>query len=68
MISNRIDLKYLVAEANGQASLSRFRFLIFTFVVAISYLLALLHSLDVGVSGGDPADPAAGQTAGWKSQ
>lgn len=33
---NKIDLSALVSETNGDASLSRFQLLIFTFVVAIS--------------------------------
>lgn len=36
MASGSIDLTYLVSEADGKASLSRFQFLIFTFVIAIS--------------------------------
>ena len=32
--TNKIDLTYLISEENGQASLSRFQFLIFTFVIA----------------------------------
>lgn len=31
-----IDLNYLIADENGWASLSRFQFLVFTFVVAMS--------------------------------
>ncbi len=31
-----IDLKYLLSETNGHASMARFQFLVFTFVVAIS--------------------------------
>lgn len=31
-----IDLNYLISDENGWASLSRFQFLVFTFVVAIS--------------------------------
>lgn len=32
----KIDLKHLLDEANGQASMSRFQLMIFTFVIAIS--------------------------------
>ena len=35
----RIDLSDLINEANGQASLSRFQLLIFTFVIAISLFI-----------------------------
>jgi len=36
IITGKIDLQFLVSEANGHASMSRFQLLIFTFVVAIS--------------------------------
>lgn len=38
-----IDLNYLISDENGWASLSRFQFLIFTFVVAMSlfYLIVI---------------------------
>ena len=39
IITNDIDLKYLISEDNGNASLSRFQFLLFTFVIASSYFL-----------------------------
>jgi hypothetical protein len=39
MLTNDIDLQYLVSEDNGNASLSRFQFLLFTFVIAASYFL-----------------------------
>ncbi|HXC28417.1 MAG TPA: hypothetical protein VNV38_10725 [Stellaceae bacterium] len=38
MFCGPIDLKLLVSEDNGSASMSRFQFLIFTFVIAGSYL------------------------------
>jgi hypothetical protein len=31
--TNRIDLKFLLCEESGKASLSRFQFLVFTFVI-----------------------------------
>ena len=34
MFTGAIDLKYLIADDNGDASMSRFQLLIFTFVVA----------------------------------
>ena len=34
----RIDLKYLIGDVNGDASMSRFQLLIFTFVIALSFL------------------------------
>lgn len=39
IITNDIDLKFLISEDNGNASLSRFQFLLFTFVIAASYFL-----------------------------
>ena len=34
MMNNEINLKFLIADANGDASLSRFQFMLFTFVIA----------------------------------
>lgn len=34
--TNQIDLKYLISDENGWASLGRFQFLVFTFVIAMS--------------------------------
>ena len=60
----RIDLKCLLAdEPNGCASLSRFQFLIFTFVIAMSLYLIIVSKMDfpvipgsvlalLGISGG----------------
>ncbi len=39
-----IDLSHLVSEDNGNASLSRFQFLIFTFVIGTGLLLIILES------------------------
>ena len=39
---NGIDLRYLISEENGQASLSRFQFLVFTFVIAMGLLVLTL--------------------------
>jgi hypothetical protein len=39
MLTNDINLQYLISEDNGNASLSRFQFLVFTFVIAASYFL-----------------------------
>ena len=42
--TDRIKLEYLISEANGQASMSRFQLLLFTFVVAISlFKLVEMH-------------------------
>jgi hypothetical protein len=45
MLNGRINLSLLISEDNGNASLSRFQFLIFTFVIAASYFLFVLASL-----------------------
>lgn len=46
-----IDLSLLISEQNGQASLSRFQFLIFTFVIAMGLLLMILAKLKTGQIG-----------------
>jgi len=38
VFKGRIDLKYLIGDVNGDASMSRFQLLIFTFVIALSFL------------------------------
>jgi hypothetical protein len=48
MFTNEIDLRYLVSEENGQASLSRFQFLFFTFVIAAGYFVVILANLPMG--------------------
>ena len=45
MLWDEIDLSKLISEANGDASTSRFQFLIFTFVIAGSYFLLVVWSL-----------------------
>jgi hypothetical protein len=39
IIKGKINLEKLISEKNGDASLSRFQFLIFTFVIATSLLI-----------------------------
>ncbi len=39
-----IDLSQLISEPNGDASLSRFQFLIFTFVIALSLFLVIVSA------------------------
>jgi|GEM_PF-1511969 len=51
MLNGQIDMTFLISEANGHASLSRFQFLVFTFVIAGSYLLLLSWAL--GCTGND---------------
>lgn len=50
MVKDKINLQYLISEKNGQASLSRFQFLIFTFVIAISFFLAVLANIKCSVA------------------
>lgn len=44
IFSDKIDISQLIAESDGKASLSRFQFLIFTFVIAGLYLLLCIES------------------------
>lgn len=44
IFTGRIDLRLLVSEKDGPASLSRFQFLVFTFVVAACILVLALES------------------------
>src|SRR2546421_203494 len=37
-----IDLSELISETNGGASMSRFQFLVFTFVIALSLFLVII--------------------------
>jgi uncharacterized BrkB/YihY/UPF0761 family membrane protein len=66
MIKGDINLMYLIAGADGDASLSRFQFLVFTFVIALGLFLIILSTKDgpafpqipggilalIGISGG----------------
>ena len=49
--TGKIDISRLISEPNGDASMSRFQFLVFTFVIGLSLLLVI-----VGKSG-PPAFP-----------
>ncbi len=42
IVSNRINLERLISEPSGDASLSRFEFLVFTFVIAMSLFLIVI--------------------------
>jgi len=42
MFIGKIDLRYLICGADGDASLSRFQFLIFTFVIAMGLFLIMV--------------------------
>jgi hypothetical protein len=52
MLWDEIDLSRLISEANGDASMSRFQFLIFTFVIGGSYFLMVVWSLTATEGGG----------------
>src|SRR5690242_12505587 len=47
MWRNTIDLQYLISEPTGHASLSRFQFLVFTFVIAMGLFLIMLRQTPV---------------------
>lgn len=44
LLRGKIDIHNLIAEADGKASLSRFQFLLFTFVVAGLYFLLCVEA------------------------
>jgi hypothetical protein len=44
IFNNTIDLKKLISEANGDASMSRFQFLIFTFVIALMWIYIFFNN------------------------
>lgn len=44
MYTGKIDLARLISEPNGDASMSRFQFLVFTFVIAVSLFLIVAYS------------------------
>ena|SRR5260221_93650 len=44
MATDKINLEYVVSEMDGTASLSRFQFLIFTFVIAMCFMVLALDS------------------------
>lgn len=54
MAAGKIDLKYLIAGPDGDASLSRFQMLLFTFVIAALYFLYALYTL-LTIKNGQPA-------------
>ncbi len=54
IVSGTINLSLLLSENNGVASLSRFQFLIFTFVISMSLLLLVLANIDSGVNAFPP--------------
>src|SRR5271157_1079730 len=52
-----IDLSRLISEPTGDASMSRFQFLVFTFVIAFSLFLVVVATLPPGATPGGPHFP-----------
>jgi hypothetical protein len=50
MYLGNIDLSRLISEPNGDASMSRFQFLVFTFVIAFSLFLVVVATLAPGTA------------------
>lgn len=48
VFKNEIDLRYIISDEDGDASLSRFQFLIFTFVVSISLFYIIVNQVPPG--------------------
>jgi hypothetical protein len=48
MSVGRIDIRFLIADENGNASLSRFQMLLFTFVISALYFVYTLYALATG--------------------
>lgn len=44
IFTERIDLKLLISEKTGEASMSRFQLLVFTLVIALSFFLVVISS------------------------
>jgi len=44
IMKNKIDLTFVISEEDGSASLSRFQFLVFTFVIAASFIMVVIHT------------------------
>lgn len=76
IFTGKINLAKLVSEPNGDASLSRFQFLIFTFVIAMSLFLVVVGNIPLklpevppgvfallGISGGSYAISKGIQTS-----
>lgn len=46
ILTGRIDLTKLVSETNGDASMSRFQFLVFTFVIVLMWVYLFFYNGD----------------------
>jgi len=53
ILRGKIDLTKLVSEADGTASMSRFQFLVFTFVVGFALMLAVVHNVQLVTATGE---------------
>jgi hypothetical protein len=59
VLKGEINLDLLISEKTGEASMSRFQLLIFTFVIGLSFFLIVVSSagLHSGAAGQAPANP-----------
>ena len=48
ILIGKIDLAGLISEPNGEASLSRFQFLVFTFVIALTLFYLIVNQVPPG--------------------
>lgn len=48
IVTGKIDLSNLISEPSGHASLARFQFLVFTFVIALSLFLIIVAKTSPG--------------------
>lgn len=55
MISGKIDLQRLISEPSGDASMSRFQFLVFTVVIAMCFFLIVVSNNPPGFPTDIPA-------------
>lgn len=56
VVKGKIDLTKLISEKDGSASLSRFQFLIFTFVIAASLLIIVVSQDPPGFPDSIPSE------------
>jgi len=49
IFTGKIDLRLLISEKTGEASMSRFQLLIFTFVVSLSFFLVVASNTKSGL-------------------
>ena len=62
--TDKIDLSLLISEKTGEASMSRFQLLIFTFVVALSFFLIVVANVKIAQADLDlPKSPGTSVTS-----